>query len=88
MANKIVLNYLVRSLPPPPPPRMVEFGKRLFLIQYGLSLIRLPFFIVLAYLEVPELAKEVPKDRQTDRRTEIAITMSLSKSQCHNNEPY
>ena len=49
---------------------MVESGKCLFLINLVSSLIRLPTFIVLAYLEMPELAKVGSTDGQTDRQTE------------------
>ena len=42
---------------------MVKLGKRFKLVP---SLIRLPNFNVLAYLEVPKVAKPEPTDRQTD----------------------
>ena len=42
---------------------MVKLGKRFNLVQF---LIRQPNFIVLAYLEVPKVAKLGPTDQQTD----------------------
>ena len=50
------------------------------------SPIRLPNFIVLAYLEVPKVAKPGPTDT-TDRPTEFAIAIChLANTKCHKNQ--
>ena len=79
VSNKIPHFFELTVPRTPPPPKMVESGKRLFEFNLARSLICLPNVIVLAYLEVPKLAKPGQTDRQTDRIS--GRYMSLGKYQ-------
>ena len=97
MSNFIKIRSPTRNLKTPifsnfseltsPLPRWPNWGNDYFLFNLVWSLMRLPHFFVLAYLEVPKLAKPGPKtDRQTDRPTEFAIAICyLVNTKWHKN---
>ena len=53
----------------------IESGHSLLQFATTNCLIRPPNFIVLAYLEVPKLAKPGPTDRQTDRMCDLYMSL-------------
>ena len=72
--------------PPTPSPRWSNRKSTISNLIWSGPWYACQIFIVLAYLEVPKIAKPGPTDWQTDRPTEFAIAIChLVNSKCHKN---